>query len=431
MKVTSRLLTRAAFVLSAAGAIAAFGACSDNKNPVAPPPPPPPPPTLAAPTNLVGTAISAKQINLTWVDNDTNETGFRLERCSGPGCTTFAQVGTNLAVNATAFSDTGLTASTSYTYRIRSFNAKDTSAWTMGTPVTTLATTASGAFTLVGAGEITTCASSSGPIGTAHVVDSLLAADSANTMAFTAGDNLADTASGTTFQTCFDGANKWGAFKNKTAVSLGNADFMGGRGPTGVYGYFGSSAGPADSGWYSFERGNWHIVVLNTSDWQHGEGWTYGIDAALNPQPSPQVDWLSKDLAANTKPCIAVISWERRFYTTGNGTLGYNSNMRPMSAIMYQYGVDLLISAKDKSYQRFAPMNPTTYAADSLGIRQFIVGTGGRTPDAAITGTPTNRDAYIPQEWGVLKLTLNDNSYSWNFINTSGTQTDSGTAACH
>jgi hypothetical protein len=428
MKVTSRLLVRAAFVLSAAGAIAAFGACSD-KNPVSPPPPPPPPPpsALPAPTNLTATAISGKQINLTWVDNDTNETGFRVDRCSGPGCTTFAQVGTNLAANTTTFSDTGLTASTSYSYRVRSFNAKDTSAWTSTATVTTLAGSASGSFTLVGAGEITMCAGG-GALGTAHVVDSLIKADS-TTLAFTAGDNLADTASGTTFQTCFD--PKWGAFKAKTAVALGNADFMGGRGPTGVYGYFGSSAGPADSGWYSIDKGNWHIVVLNTSDWQHGEGWTYGIDAALNPQPSPQVDWLSKDLAANTKPCVAVISWERRLYTTGNGTLGYNSNMRPMSAIMYQYGVDLLISAKDKSYQRFAPMNPTTYAKDSLGIRQFIVGTGGRTTDAAITGSPANRDAYIPGEWGVLKLTLNANSYSWNFINTSGTQTDSGTAACH
>src|SRR4029077_14744559 len=173
-----------------------------------------------------------------------------------------------------------------------------------------------------------------------------------NALAFTVGNNLADMGAGTTFQTCFD--PKWGAFKARTYYSIGNGDFGLDRGPTGVYSYIdatSTAAGDkeiAHKGWFSFDKGSWHIVVLNTSDWEHGASATFGIDANLNPQPSEQVDWLAADLQANTKPCVAVISWERRFYTTGASTLGRQSNMRPMATLMYQNGVDLLISAKDK-----------------------------------------------------------------------------------
>ena len=429
MKVTPRFTVRAALVLTAAGVIAAFGACKSNTVGLTPPPPPPPPPPIAAPTALAGTPTSSS-IALTWTDNATNETGFRLDRCSGAGCTNFAQVGTNLAANTVTFTDQGLTASTQYSYRIRAFNATDSSAWSSAATVTTSAIQAAKSFVMVGAGEITTCASSAGPIGTAHIVDSLLKADT-STIAFTAGNNLADATAGTTFQSCFD--PKWGTFKARTYYSIGNMDFEGGRGAAGVYGYLGDRTGPADKGWFSFDKQNWHIVVLNTSDWQHGGGATFGIDAALNPVPSEQVDWLAADLQNNTKPCVMVISWERRFYTTGTGALGRNSNMRPMAGIMYSKGVDILISAKDKAYERFAPMNPTDGVADATaGLRQFIVGTGGRSYDSPVAGTPANRESYITNSWGVLKLTLAESSYSWEFINTTpGGPTDSGTTACH
>jgi hypothetical protein len=436
-------MIRAALVLTAGGVIGFVGACkSDSTVAPPPPPPPPPPPTMKAPIGLTATPVSATQINLTWMDSTTNETGFRVERCSGAGCTTFAQVGTDLAANTTSYSDIGLTAATSYSYRVRAFNATDISAWTATVPATTLS--ASAAFTLVGAGEITTCASSAGPLATAHLVDSILKGD-ANAVAFTVGNNLADMTAGTTFQTCFD--PKWGSFKSKTYFAIGNGDFGTDRGPTGVYGYIDNTTAAGDKeiahkGWFSFDKGSWHIVVLNTSDWEHGGPATFGIDAALTPQPSEQVDWLAADLQANTQPCVAVISWERRFYTTGAGALGRQSNMLPMSTIMYQNGVDLLISAKDKAYERFAPMNPTTGTADAVrGLRQFIVGTGGRSNDQVPAGSPENREAVIgrlatgdPDQWGVLKLTLGDGNYSWEFVNTnSGGPTDKSTAPvpCH
>jgi uncharacterized protein (TIGR02145 family) len=72
------------------------------------------------PSNLTGTVASSTQINLSWTDNSTNETGFKIERKSGSG--TYAVVGTT-ATDVTTFNDTGLTASTTYTYRVYSYNA--------------------------------------------------------------------------------------------------------------------------------------------------------------------------------------------------------------------------------------------------------------------------------------------------------------------
>ncbi len=74
-----------------------------------------------APSNLVATAVSSSQINLTWTDAD-NEQGFKIERCTGVGCTEFIQIAT-VGANVTSYSNTGLTASTSYSYRVRAYNA--------------------------------------------------------------------------------------------------------------------------------------------------------------------------------------------------------------------------------------------------------------------------------------------------------------------
>lgn len=74
----------------------------------------------AAPTNLVATAVSSSQINLTWTDNAADETGFSIERCSGITCS-FTQIAT-VGANVTSYANTGLSASTSYSYRVRAYN---------------------------------------------------------------------------------------------------------------------------------------------------------------------------------------------------------------------------------------------------------------------------------------------------------------------
>jgi len=83
-------------------------------------PPDTTPPT--APTNLAATPFSNTQINLTWTasTDDVGVTGYLLERCQGAGCSNFAQISTPLV---TTYSDTGLTASTSYSYRMRAVDS--------------------------------------------------------------------------------------------------------------------------------------------------------------------------------------------------------------------------------------------------------------------------------------------------------------------
>lgn len=72
------------------------------------------------PSNLTGTVASSTRINLSWTDNSTNETGFKIERKTGSG--TYAVVGTT-ATDVTTFNDTGLSQGTIYTYRVYSYNA--------------------------------------------------------------------------------------------------------------------------------------------------------------------------------------------------------------------------------------------------------------------------------------------------------------------
>jgi hypothetical protein len=90
----------------------------------------------AAPTNLATVVVSSSQINLTWTDNATNESGFRIERCTGTGCTSFAEI-TTVGVNATSYQNTGLLPATSYSYRVRAFNQAGTSAYSNTASATT------------------------------------------------------------------------------------------------------------------------------------------------------------------------------------------------------------------------------------------------------------------------------------------------------
>ncbi len=82
----------------------------------------------AAPTGLTPTSASTSQINLTWTDNSSNEAGFKIERCTGSGCTGFAQIAT-VGAGVRSYSNTGLSANTTYGYRVRAYNADANSAY--------------------------------------------------------------------------------------------------------------------------------------------------------------------------------------------------------------------------------------------------------------------------------------------------------------
>jgi hypothetical protein len=83
---------------------------------------------LAAPTNLVAFASSSSQINLSWTDSATNETGFSIERSLNNSFGPFTQVATTTA-NSVSFSDSSVTADQTYYYRVRAFNTGGNSSY--------------------------------------------------------------------------------------------------------------------------------------------------------------------------------------------------------------------------------------------------------------------------------------------------------------
>ena len=86
------------------------------------------PALLSAPAGLTATALSRSSIRLQWTNTTTNQTEVRIDRCRGSGCTNFAQVAV-VAGTATAFTDNGLKARTTYWYRVRAHNAAGDSAY--------------------------------------------------------------------------------------------------------------------------------------------------------------------------------------------------------------------------------------------------------------------------------------------------------------
>ena len=88
-----------------------------------------------APSNLSATAVSTSQINLSWADNTTNETGFRIER-SGSSGGPYAQIAT-VGTNVTTYSNTGLSAGTIYYYRVKASNADGASTYSNTASATT------------------------------------------------------------------------------------------------------------------------------------------------------------------------------------------------------------------------------------------------------------------------------------------------------
>ena len=94
-------------------------------------------PVPAAPSSLTVTAASASQLNLAWTDNASNEDGFKIERCSGTNCTSFAQVAT-VGANVRAYSNTGLSKNTVYTYRVRAYNSFGNSGYSNSAAARTL-----------------------------------------------------------------------------------------------------------------------------------------------------------------------------------------------------------------------------------------------------------------------------------------------------
>jgi hypothetical protein len=144
---------------------------------------------------------------------------------------------------------------------------------------------------------------------------------------------------------------------------------------------------------------------------------------------SAQEQWLLADLAASTAQCTIAI-WHHPRFNSGSHH-GNATATAPRWDALYEADADVVIVGHEHTYERFAPQTPAGVADATRGIRQFVAGSGGRSHYDFGTPLATSelRDA---TSYGVLKLTVDADSYAWEFVPVAGaTFTDSGTDNCH
>jgi acid phosphatase type 7 len=270
---------------------------------------------------------------------------------------------------------------------------------------------------IVAAGDIASC-SDTADEATARLVGSI---DGATVL--TLGDEAYPDGTAQDFEECYEPT--WGQFKERTRPSPGNHEYET-EGASAYFDYFGKMAGDPDEGYYSYDLGAWHIVALNSNC---GEG-ECGVGEIRCGFGSPEGRWLQEDLAANDEQKCTLAYFHHPLFTSGSYRPGIERVER-LWEILYAAGVDVVLNGHDHNYQRFAPQDPGGRADPEGGIKQLVVGTGGRSLNE-ISDPIANTEVYNDQTYGVLKLTLHPKRYEWEFVPVEGeTFSDSGVARCH
>jgi acid phosphatase type 7 len=263
---------------------------------------------------------------------------------------------------------------------------------------------------VLAAGDIATC-SGTGDEATAKLISGI-----DGSMVLPLGDEAYPRGTTEDFDECYKPS--WGRFEWRTKPVPGNHDYETPN-AQGYFEYFGKAAGDPDKGYYSYDLGDWHLIALNSNCEEVG-----GCDAS-----SPQVQWLKADLAKNQKKCTLAY-FHYPLFTSGKYRPGI-PEVRPLWEALYKAGADVVLNGHDHNYQRFAPQDPEGRADPERGIREFVVGTGGKSHYPILDPLP-NSEVYNDNTYGVLKLTLHPKSYEWRFLPASGAEfTDSGGDRCH
>ena len=212
------------------------------------------------------------------------------------------------------------------------------------------------------------------------------------------GDLAYPTGTREQFADCYDPT--WGAERARTRPALGNHDVMTAN-AAGYFDYFGEElAGPQSQGWYSYDLGDWHVVVLNSN---------CGFAGGCGPG-SAQVAWLRADLEAATAPNVLAY-WHHPRYSTGQH--GDTPEVQPFWDVLDAAGADVVVTAHDHDYQRYVPLDAQGEPSTG-GIRQFVVGTGGAELRAFASTSP--HVAYRQADHaGILRLELAECGYAWAF----------------
>ena len=325
---------------------------------------------------------------------------------------------------STSYTVTGLTCGTGYTFSVRAYDA----AGNLSTAATKAGSTSAcsptgGSDPVVAAAGDIACdpadGNFNGGLGTSGscrqkaVSDLLLDANLAAVL--TLGDNQYEDNAYAKYLQSFDPS--WGRVKGLIRPGIGNHEYLT-AGAAGYFQYFGAAAGDPAKGYYSYDVGTWHLIALNSNCSQVG-----GCGAG-----SPQEQWLKTDLAAHPNACVLAY-WHHPRWSSGQH--GNNSSYGAFWQDLYNAGAELVLNGHDHDYERFAPQSPAGALDAARGIREFVVGTGGKNHYGFVSVQP-NSEARNSDTYGVLQLTLRPNGYDWKFVPEAGkTFTDSGSGSCH
>ena len=263
--------------------------------------------------------------------------------------------------------------------------------------------------TITAAGDIVDCGNLSGSEATAKLLDAIPGT------VLPIGDLAYPDGSDRNFK-CYD--QTWGRHKARTRPAPGNHEYHT-PGAAGYFRYFGKAAGDRHRGYYSFDLGGWHIIALNSECARVG-GCQNG---------SAEERWLRKDLQKNSSACILAF-WHVPLFSSGDEH-GNDPEMKAFWRDLYAAGADVVLNGHDHDYERFTPQDPEGAADPVRGIREFVVGTGGKNQRKFREPLPTS-EVRSNTTFGVLQMDLHPQGYDWKFIPVNGGQfTDSGIGDCH
>ncbi len=250
--------------------------------------------------------------------------------------------------------------------------------------------------TLIAVGDIASC-DEGGDEATARLVSAI-----PGTLAVL-GDAVYENGTAEEFRECYLPA--WGRFLPRTRAALGNHEYANGDSDAAAAK---TTFGLRGEGWYSYEIGAWHAVVLNSN-----------CDLVACGVGSPQWRWLRADLTRHRKARCTLAYWHHPRFSSGRH--GSDLRLAPFWDLLAAARADLVLSGHDHHYERFGPLK---------GIRSFVVGTGGKSHYEV--GKPRAGSQVVSDDtFGVLRVTLRPAGWGWRFVPVAGASfADSGSARC-
>ena len=232
-----------------------------------------------------------------------------------------------------------------------------------------------------------------------------------NALIATLGDNVYESGTAAEFANCYDPT--WGRHKGRTRPALGNHEYGVFR-AGGYFGAFGAAAGEAPPRLVQLRPGR---LARHRPELQlRGRGLRHrrypGALARAGHGCQPGV-------------CTLAI-WHHPRWSVGDRPTGPRRPSAPLYQALHDAGADVLLSGHEHNYERFAPLDPAGNFDPARGVRQFVVGTGGRSH---YPFGPPQHGSQVRNDntFGLLALTLRANSYDWQFVPEAGkTFTDAG-----